>query len=574
MRVPEKRSEVYDMRITMRPMQYLLLSLVLLAMTGPASAATFNVTKLTDTSDGTCDIADCSLREAVIAANADAAADTIVLGAGEHILSITGTDEDASVTGDLDILNSVTIEGGGKAIINADSIDRVFHVINSTAVPMPVVTFSGLTLSGGYITTSGAGIFVSNGTVSVKNSLFSRNTSTNFGGGITVDSNSHATIVNCTFHGNSAGHGGGVDVGSGAAKIFNSTVHENTASYYGAGIRVFIVGNLYLENSTISGNVSSSVGGGIYVEDALSSNIINSTITGNSAGVGGGIYNSLNTIIGSSILSGNSAGTGPDCAGGLGSYGYNMIKDLTDCPFTSPATGDLPGIDPFLGPLADNGGPTLTHAPIRYSPAIDAGDPACAGTDQRGVLRPLEGGSGSTRCDIGALEYSIANISAAPAFLKMGKVPLGGYLEDTISVSNSGPYSLAIGNIGGSDPLEAPFSIVVDTCSAQVLAKGKTCNITVRFEPATYSATAIGIRGLVIVMLAMVMASGVSRKRKTLAALLIVAVMGVSLLAACGTDTETVHVKGDSYGSFSDTFNIPSNDPDAPNITVNVSGSF
>jgi CSLREA domain-containing protein len=73
---------------------------------------TFVVTKTTDTADGTCD-ADCSLREAIIAANGQSGTDTIILSAGTYDLSILGAGENAAATGDLDVTESITIDGVG-----------------------------------------------------------------------------------------------------------------------------------------------------------------------------------------------------------------------------------------------------------------------------------------------------------------------------------------------------------------------------------------------------------------------------------------------------------------------------
>ena len=79
-----------------------------------ARAATFVVTKTADTNDGTCD-SDCSLREAIVAANANAGVDVITLPAGTYTLTIAGANEDAAATGDLDLTESVTINGAGAA---------------------------------------------------------------------------------------------------------------------------------------------------------------------------------------------------------------------------------------------------------------------------------------------------------------------------------------------------------------------------------------------------------------------------------------------------------------------------
>ena len=154
-----------------------------------------------------------------------------------------------------------------------------------------------------------------------------------------------------------------------------------------------------IENSTISGNTA-SFGGGVYFNGG--NWIINSTITGNTGTAsGGGVFLGFTTIATvNSVFAGN---TGGSCAGvgSLSSSGHN-IESQNTCGFTDPT--DQVNTDPMLGLLADNGGPTLTHALDPASPAIDAGDSTiCAGADvngvdQRGFPRP------SGACDIGAYE--------------------------------------------------------------------------------------------------------------------------------------------------------------------------
>ena len=130
----------------------LLLVLGLLVLpVQPASAATFTVTKTADTNDGTCN-ADCSLREAIVAANASAGPHTITIPAGTYTLSIPGANENAAATGDLDILQSMTLNGAGSAstIIQAgasaaNGIDKVFSVNPNFNIALNV-TFSGMTI--------------------------------------------------------------------------------------------------------------------------------------------------------------------------------------------------------------------------------------------------------------------------------------------------------------------------------------------------------------------------------------------------------------------------------------------
>jgi hypothetical protein len=249
------------------------------------------------------------------------------------------------------------------------------------------------------------------------------------GGGIQNSSSGNLEIDHSAIVGNVAQVNGGIDNQS-ALTITDSTITDNTA-LSGGGIGLSIFGRLTLERSTVSGNRAlgnGARGGGISIASATqaTATIDNSTISGNSSdGDGGGIYlgsNSQLTVVSSTIafnqtgspwyagqgggfwaaantgtlqirntiVAGNAAGGGgADVQGAVTSQGYNLIQDVSGTAITGDETGNLYGVDPLLYTLADNGGPTPTHALLDGSPAIGAGDPALAGTtDQRGVTRP------------------------------------------------------------------------------------------------------------------------------------------------------------------------------------------
>jgi predicted outer membrane repeat protein len=202
--------------------------------------------------------------------------------------------------------------------------------------------------------------------------------------------------VNSTISGNSAGTSGG-GIGGGDLSIVNSTISGNSAAASGGGI----YGAATVENSTISGNSAGISGGGIYNNSSL--DVTLSTITGNSAPSGGGIYNVGSVEVSNTILNAGASGENIFNDGGtVTSLGYNLSSDDGGGYLTGP--GDQINTDPLLGPLQDNGGPTLTHALLPGSPAIDAGDPNFTPppfTDQRDCHfdRVFNG-----RIDIGAFE--------------------------------------------------------------------------------------------------------------------------------------------------------------------------
>jgi hypothetical protein len=271
-----------------------------------------------------------------------------------------------------------------------------------------MVTLDNSTVSGNTARNEGGGIF-NGGMLTLTNSAISSNRAS-FGGGInnvgtltldntTVSGNSErgivnydygtATLTNTTVSGNSDGVGGaGIYNGALATLMLsNSTVSDNYDRNSAGGI--YNEGTLILTNCTISGNSSTDYwAGGIFNYGTLT--LINCTISGNStAGMrgGGGIVNasgpSVRLRARNTILAGNMASTAPDLAGSLTSSGYNLIGN-TDGGSGFDDT-DLLNVDPLLGSLQDNGGPTQTMALQCRSPAIDAGDNTDAPDwDQRG----------------------------------------------------------------------------------------------------------------------------------------------------------------------------------------------
>jgi len=396
---------------------------------GLAAAAPARLTAATIAVNGTADVLDgnddqCTLREAVIAANGDAAsgdlalhplecaagsgADTIVVPAGEYVLSLASTNENAALDGDLDIASDVTIQGAGAAssVINGNGAatgDRVFEVrINLSA------SFSGLTIENGKVGSfvDGGGIFVgSNSTLEMSDCVVSSNVSDQGNGGGIVNFGSLA-VRSSTFAGNSGGFGGAID-NLGDLLIVGGTFSGNSASYAG-GALMMNGSSADVLNTTLSGNSTQGDGGAVFVNIG-SVNLRHATIAENTAhgGDGGGvrIQPAASLHMEGTLLADNTddAGEAPDCSGALDSLDHNLIQSVLGCTVTGSTAHDLTGLSAVLSPLADNGGPAKTHALQAGSPAVDAGDSsACVGdlaADQRGQAR-------YGTCDIGAFEFA------------------------------------------------------------------------------------------------------------------------------------------------------------------------
>ena len=304
---------------------------------------------------------------------------------------------------------------GGIEIVDSTISNNVAEISGGGLYGDDTIVISNSTISGNSAT-NGGGIY-NRAAATITSSTISDNSAT-YGGGIY--SRATATITNSTVSGNFSVFGGGGIYNNGTATITNSTVSGNSADQYSGG-GVYNLGTATITNSTLSGN-SADYGGGIYNDVTATITITNSTLSGNSADyAGGGIYGLGTTTITNSIVANSPLGT--DIAGVGFNGSHNLIGDGSNLSsFTDSISGD-----PMLGPLADNGGATQTHALLTDSPAIDGGNNALAVdtstdplvSDQRGAeFDRIFGGT----VDIGAYEF-------APSAFVLGDVNQDGIVD-------------------------------------------------------------------------------------------------------------------------------------------------
>jgi len=251
----------------------------------------------------------------------------------------------------------------------------------------------------------GGGLMASGATVTLTRVRALRNSGSNSSGGGIQIMGTTAVVSDSTIDGNVGGSlGGGLLASVTSLDLTGSTVSNNrcVGSSIGGGLSIFVTAPSTLTNVTISGNVSDSSGGGMYSTGDIT--FRNVTWADNASSALTMLYHNVGTAtLVSSILTGGPAESGCGGAGTIVSGGFN-IDSSGLCGLTAPSDRV---VDPQLGPLADNGGPTLTHLPAPSSPAIDGGNPVgCPATDQRGQTRPTDGnGDGSAACDVGAVEF-------------------------------------------------------------------------------------------------------------------------------------------------------------------------
>ncbi len=433
------------------------LPLAFLAVSLTAGSATFGVNSTIDAVDaapgnGICatDSGSCSLRAAVMEANALPGSHTINVPAGLYVLAIPGVGEAGGAQGDLDLTGDVTIAGAGSAVtvIDGGGLDRVFEVVGTARI-------SGMTIRNGAAVSPGAPTF-----------------GANFVGGL-VENLGILTLTDCVLSGGRANAGGAIwSGGAGSLTMDRSTVTGGEAVALGItnaeGGGLQIQSPATITNSTISGNWSAGSGGGINVQGATVT-LVNVTLSGNLAGNGGGISSTNGNLtlqhvtitnneagglvhfsfdgsrkpsIVNSVFAGN---TFSNCsAAGPGtsfvSQGGNVDSETT-CSFA--LASDRSNASPKLGPLADNGGPVATHALLPQSAALDAGTGAgCAPTDARGTARPK-----GAACDSGAFESDPAATFTATRTIPIVLDVVGGtgaHFTSELTLANRGTTTATV----------------------------------------------------------------------------------------------------------------------------------
>lgn len=375
---------------------------LLLALAAGARGASITVTTTADPAP-----AGCGLRDAIIAANTDLPTGGCPAGSGADVVDLSG------VTGQISlgvgfappvaipmISSTITIRGPGadRLTISGDGAVRIFF----TYAFVDTVVIEGVTLADG----------------SAASDAFD----TGLGGCILAYGS--LTLRDLRLTGCSGR--GALNVASGTARLDRVLVDANRAE----GISVGGVGGgggIVIENTTVSGN------------DGIGLELVNADGPGPSARVYGSTFSDNGgTNLYVPIYAGE-PGEFPlrldhvvlaNEAPGVNCGGQPVISMLAnianDASCNLDAPGDLVDVDPLIGPLADNGGPTATHALLPGSPAIDSGESGCPGFagdrvfDQRGVARPQDGdGNGNARCDRGAFEVPEPAGAAAAALLAL-----------------------------------------------------------------------------------------------------------------------------------------------------------
>jgi CSLREA domain-containing protein len=476
------------------------LAAALLALASPLAAGpTYPVNSTIDAvdanpGDGFCLTAamTCTLRAAVMEANHHAAS-TITVPAGMYALDLLPSClNDSDACGDLNIDASMTIAGSPGTSIDANGLgDSIFHLSSGVTLTLSGVTLRNSTALGGAI------LLEANAALQMSDSRITNCKSTGYGGGgitggngilkltrVTIDLctspslaggaieliNGDVTLRSCTLSGNFADYGGAIYEGglSPYLLIIGSTLSGNNAFYGGA---IYATASSFttaqIVDSTLSGNDATSDGGGIYGANSAQIGLFNATVTNNYAdsnfdgtGTGGGVFvgGSASLTMYDTLLTGNyethfngviwlpNVG---ECAGSLLANSPSLLQTY-NASHCTPSGFVSTTADPKLGPLADNGGLTLTHALLAGSPAKEAGSAICGdqqgsplGTDQRGVKRPI-----GSYCDIGAFEVEPIGDVNGDGVVNVADVF---YLINYLFAG--GPIPLGRGNVDGDSSI-------------------------------------------------------------------------------------------------------------------------
>jgi len=303
--------------------------------------------------------------------------------------------------------NGGAIQNNGALTLTGDQITSNSGLAGGAVYNTGTLTISNTTLSTNSARTGNGGAIFNNGTLSLTASTLSNNNANSgVGGGISNTPDAGATISNCTFAANHAQNGGA---------LFES-----------------VGGTMSISESTIATNSASGAGGGLRNAGAASAIQITST-----------------------IIATNKALSGHDVFGAVTSLGFNLVGKTTGS--SGWVGSDLTGtntkpLNPLLGPLANNGGPTFTFALLPGSPALMNGNTSLAPpTDQRGFQRVV-----NNKIDIGAFQNQpivVVAPTTVPPIQQGTQIPLGAFSE---ALTVSPPWKVTV---AWGDNLTSQFNI-------------------------------------------------------------------------------------------------------------------
>ncbi|MEQ1643416.1 MAG: choice-of-anchor Q domain-containing protein [Pyrinomonadaceae bacterium] len=396
-----------------------------------AQAATLTITTTADGGSG-------SLRQALIDATINAEANIVTFNiptsdpgydANTNLFTITLLTPLPNIPLAPISLNNFQPQG---VRVNGNTTFRIFTLVDSA-----VVTINNLIISNGFAANGlGGGIYMGNSsTLTMNGSVVRNNMAAGNGGGIYMSNSATIHLSRSTIKDNTAINGGGIFIfDSGTLNIDASTINANFAVNGGNGGAIYngTSGTINGTSNSIDGNAAANFGGGIY--NTATMTLTNNTVSSNSANRGGGIYNQFVATLQNNLIALNTAQAGNDLFGGgpLGGNGFSGVFNLIGNADDSTGLGSAPNrsgttanpLDPMLGPLQNNGGPTFTRELLVGSPAIDKGNSPTIIADQRGLPRPYDnpavpndGGNGS---DIGSFEVQLAGVTPTPTATPTG----------------------------------------------------------------------------------------------------------------------------------------------------------
>ena len=377
-----------------------------------ASAAVYTVTKIADTNDGTCD-SDCSLREAVAAANATADNDTIIFSGlfnSPQTITLGGSEIIIANNGSLTIFGT----GADKVTISGNNASRIFATSVGVTAIISNARFTGGNGAGAANTGRAGAIYNNGGNLTLNNLVLTGNTA-NTGGATNNAGTATLTVNNCYIFNNTSASSGGAmqNFGGNTLIINNSTLSGNTSGGATGGGAIQANGTLNISNSTFSGNNAPGGSGGAITFNGTAINFNNVTMVGNTATNNGGGFHRTGAnpvTFRNTIISGNTGVAGsPDITGAITSNGNNIIGNVGTS--TGWVMSDLQNTNPVLSPLGFYGGIGQTYALLTTSPALNAGqscvtDLSCAANNPPVAITADQRGATRTNVDIGAFEDS------------------------------------------------------------------------------------------------------------------------------------------------------------------------